>query len=351
MCGLTILPSAAAEVASQKNTCCSGGPFRKAHQTVFILMSPTIRKMTVTMTTDRNGKMIAPGNQVFNVSKQEALPSGTASPSSATGRTARGDEHIAQNVMYGAGWLWTGISFLVAAILWELTAHFLITNRIFFVPLAAIVTRAVQLWESHELQNHILVSSIEFGGGFALAIVGGMAFGLMLAGSRILRNFFEPWVSMLYATPIIALGPLFILWLGIGVASKIAIVFLTAVFPILINTVAGLATTDPMLIDVARSFGATKGQIYRKIRIPAAAPFIIAGLRLSVARALVGVVVAELFGARAGLGFLILTSAQNFDTAALFLGVIIFAIAGAVSIGLLNWLEASFKRFRPELGE
>jgi len=92
-----------------------------------------------------------------------------------------------------------------------------------------------------------------------------------------------------------------------GVASKIAIIFLTAVFPIIINTVTGLTTTDRNLIEAARSFGATPMQIQFKVRVPGALPFIIAGLRLGVARALVGVVVAELFGARAGLGFLILT--------------------------------------------
>jgi NitT/TauT family transport system permease protein len=242
--------------------------------------------------------------------------------------------------------LWTGISFLTAAILWELTAQFLITDRILFSPLGSIVLKAIELWQSGELQTHIRISFIEFAGGFSLAIAAGTALGIVLAGSRLLRDFFEPWVSMLYATPIIALGPLFILWLGIGVASKIAIVFLTAVFPILINTIAGLTATDRTLVDVARSFGATKAQIYLKIRIPAATPFIIAGLRLSVARALVGVVVAELFGARAGLGFLILTSAQSFDTAALFLGVIIFAIAGVASVSLLKWLEASLASYR-----
>src|SRR5215204_1707552 len=138
----------------------------------------------------------------------------------------------------------------------------------------------------------------------------------------------------------IALGPLFILWLGIGVASKIAIVFLTAVFPILINTVAGLTNTDRTLIEVARSLGASGQQIYTKVRLPASLPFIIAGLRLSVARALVGVVVAELFGARAGLGFLILNAAQAFDTAGLFVGVIVLAVAGVISVELLKWIEA-----------
>jgi ABC-type nitrate/sulfonate/bicarbonate transport system permease component len=264
------------------------------------------------------------------------------------GRRAAADEGLPAGEVRRHGWLRTGLSFLTAAILWELTAQFLITDRILFSPLGAIALKAAELWQSGELQTHIWISFIEFAGGFSLAIAAGTALGVALAGSRLLRDFFEPWVSMLYATPIIALGPLFILWLGIGVASKIAIVFLTAVFPILINTIAGLTMTDRTLIDVARSFGATQAQIYLKIRIPAAAPFIIAGLRLSVARALVGVVVAELFGARAGLGFLILTSAQSFDTAALFLGVIIFAIAGVASVSLLNWIEASFASYRAQ---
>jgi NitT/TauT family transport system permease protein len=293
-------------------------------------------------TTDRTGE-IGPQNQAFNLSDQGASPGGKASSSGIVGTAASGDEILAKGAAYGAGWLWTGLSFLTAAVLWELTAHYLVTSPILFVPLCAVATRAVELWDSGELQTHIWVSFIEFASGFALAIAAGVALGIVLAGSRILRSLFGPWVSMLYATPVIALGPLFILSLGIGVASKIAVVFLTAVFPIVINTVAGLTATDPALVDVARSFGATEAQIYRKIRIPAAAPFIIAGLRLSVARALVGVVVAEMFGARAGLGFLILTSTQNFDTAALFLGVIIFALAGTVFVGLLNWLESSFR--------
>jgi NitT/TauT family transport system permease protein len=156
---------------------------------------------------------------------------------------------------------------------------------------------------------------------------------------------------MLYAMPIIALGPLFILWLGIGIGSKIAIVFLTAVFPILINTVTGLTNADRILIEVARSFGANSFQIYTKVRMPAALPFIIAGLRLSVARALVGVVVAELFGARAGLGFLIVNAAQSFDTAGLFVGVIVLAIAGVVSVELLKWIEAVLAPWRRQEGE
>lgn len=243
------------------------------------------------------------------------------------------------------------VSFGIAIALWELCARVFVANNLFLTPLSTVAVRAVELSSTGELQNHIYVSFVEFIGGFSLAVVVGIMLGVILAEFSLIRDLVDPWVSMLYATPIIALGPLFILWLGIGIVSKIAIVFLVAVFPILINTVSGLTTTDRTLIEVAQSFGANAKQIYTKVRMPSAIPFIIAGLRLSVARALVGVVVAELFGARAGLGFLILNSAQSFDTAGVFVGVIILAIAGVVSVELLKWIEFRLAPWRDQENE
>jgi NitT/TauT family transport system permease protein len=156
----------------------------------------------------------------------------------------------------------------------------------------------------------------------------------------------DPWVSMLYSTPIIALGPLFILWFGIGMSSKVAVIFLVVVFPVLLNAFVGLSTTDLGLIEAARSFGATTAQVFSKVRFPAALPFIVTGLRLGVARGLVGVVVAELFGAKAGLGYLILISAQTFDTAALFVGVLILAFTGVVAVEILKWIERQLAPWR-----
>jgi len=243
------------------------------------------------------------------------------------------------------------VSFAIAIVLWEFCARVLVANNLFFTPLSDIAVRSVELWSTGELQNHIYVSFIEFAGGFALAVALGILLGVVLAEFPLVRGLVDPWVSMLYATPIIALGPLFILWLGIGVISKSSIVFLVSVFPILINTVSGLTTTDKVFIEVAESFGANARQIYVKVRMPAALPFIVAGLRLGVARALVGVVVAELFGARAGLGFLILNSAQSFDTAGVFVGVIILAIAGVLSVELLKWLEFKLAPWRHQESE
>lgn len=243
--------------------------------------------------------------------------------------------------------LWRGVAGLLAVtILWELAARFVVANPLFLSSPSDVVVRGAQLWSEGELPTHIWVSFQEFAWGFGLAAALGILGGIVLAEWRVLREFADPVISLLYATPLIALGPLFILWMGIGIVSKVAIIFLTAVFPIVINTVSGLTTVDPTLIDVSRSLGASSPQTYRKVRLPSALPFIIAGLRLSVARALVGVVVAELFGARAGLGFMIVNSAQSFDTSAVFLGVIILAAAGVTAVELLKLLEARLAPWR-----
>ncbi len=258
------------------------------------------------------------------------------------------------------GWLgairpstWRGIvSILAVIVLWEVAARTVVKNPLFFAPLTAVVARTIELWRAQELQVHIWTSFLEFTLGFIIASVVGIGAGVMMATSKTVRDLLDPWVSMLYSTPIIALGPLFILWFGIGVSSKVAVIFLVVVFPVLLNSFVGLSTTDLNLIEAARSFGATTAQVFSKVRFPAALPFIVTGLRLGVARGLVGVVVAELFGAKAGLGYLILISAQTFDTAALFVGVLILAFSGVIAVEILKWIERQLAPWRfQESGE
>ena len=247
---------------------------------------------------------------------------------------------VPRSVLFGV----TGL--LAVAVAWEIAARFVVANPLFLSSPTDVVARGVALWADGELQTNIWVSFQEFVWGFGLSAVVGILGGICLAEWRMLRQFVDPVISLMYATPLIALGPLFILWMGIGIGSKIAIIFLTAVFPIVINTVSGLTTVDATLIDVSRSLGATSPQTYHKVKLPSALPFIVAGLRLSVARALVGVVVAELFGARAGLGFMIVNAAQSFDTPAVFLGVIILAATGVTAVELLKWLELRMAPWR-----
>jgi ABC-type nitrate/sulfonate/bicarbonate transport system permease component len=242
---------------------------------------------------------------------------------------------------------WRGaLSILLAAALWEVIARVVVNNPLFFSPLSAVLSRGVALWASGELQKDVITSFQEFAVGFLIASALGIVMGMVMASSETVRDLVDPWVSMLYSTPTIALAPLLILWFGIGLVSHVAVVVLVVVFPVLINTYTGLANTEQNMIDVARSYGANRLQIFTKVRFPAALPFIIAGLRQGVARGLVGVVVAELFGARAGLGFLILVSAQTFDTAGLFAGVLILAGAGVLSVELVKMLERRMAPWR-----
>jgi NitT/TauT family transport system permease protein len=236
--------------------------------------------------------------------------------------------------------IWRGaLSLLLAAVLWELTARYVVQSTLFFAPLSAVVESMAKMWADGTLQNDIFVSLQTFIVGFVTASVVAILVGVIMASSEILRDFLDPWISAMYSTPFIALAPLFTLWFGIGLLAHSAVVFVVVFFPVLINTFAGLTTTDAVLIEVIRSFNASKIQIFLKVRFPSALPFVIAGLRLGVARGLVGVVVAEMFGSSAGIGYRILVSGQAFDTAALFVGILILALAGVVGVELIKVLE------------
>jgi NitT/TauT family transport system permease protein len=211
---------------------------------------------------------------------------------------------------------------------WEILARTVLTNRLFFAPPSEVALAAMHLWQTGELQRHIWVSFSELIYGVLIAIFVGTAIGIVVGVSQRVREYTEIYITALYATPLVAVAPLLILWLGIGMASKVAVVFLTAVFPILINTVSGVRATEALLIEVAQSFCATRGQIIAKVMLPSALPFVLTGIRLAIGRGIVGVVVGEVFGSQAGLGFLILTSGQTFDVPTLFTGIITLAIAG-----------------------
>ncbi|MBI4319378.1 MAG: ABC transporter permease [Chloroflexi bacterium] len=237
-------------------------------------------------------------------------------------------------------------SFVIIAILWEVIGRYVITNEALFVPFSSIGAAFTKLMSTGELQKHVQVSVTEFLLGVGVAAAVGVASGAVLAVKDTLRDYIDPVISVLYSTPTVALAPLFILGLGIGLESKAAVVFLVTVIPVIINTVAGIRATEQDFIEAARSFGASELQIFQKILIPAALPFIITGLRLGVGRGIVGVVVAELFGARAGLGLLILSTSQSFDPAGLFVAILLLAFAAVTVISILQWLEAAVAPWR-----
>jgi NitT/TauT family transport system permease protein len=239
------------------------------------------------------------------------------------------------------------ISLVVVLAAWELTGRYILTNQLFFVPVSRVIAALIDLAETGELERDFAASFIAIFYGMVLAVIVGIAFGILIGASRAVSDYTEPYLNALYSTPLVAIAPLLILWLGIGVASKIGVVFLISVFPIIISTASGVRDVDRNFIDVAKSFGATKSQIVWRVLVPAALPFVLTGVRLAIGRAIVGVVVGELFGANAGLGYLIYTSGQTFDVPNLFAGVVSLAFAGVALTWALQKLEDYFLRGRP----
>ncbi|MCC6609767.1 MAG: ABC transporter permease [Burkholderiales bacterium] len=229
---------------------------------------------------------------------------------------------------------------------WELIGRFLVANSLFLATPLQAVEALGNMWIGGELQRHIWSSTQEFVIGFLIGSASGIAIGLAIATSRNAAAIFNPWVAGLYSTPIVALAPLMILWFGIGIWSKVAVVISVVVFPVMVNTESGIRATSPHLIEVARSLCATRWQIFAKVSIPSAMPYILAGLRLGIGRGLIGVVIGEFFGARAGVGYLIVQSAEAFNMPAMFAGVIIFAAAGIGLTAAFQALEHWLLRWR-----
>ncbi|MGH7845226.1 MAG: ABC transporter permease [Candidatus Binatia bacterium] len=234
---------------------------------------------------------------------------------------------------------------------WELTGRtFELVNPMFMSAPSLIFNAAVQLFASGEIWNDLRVSGIEFFWGYVLSVAVGIPFGIAVGWYKRLSYIFDPFINALYSTPRVALLPLVIIWLGIGIISKVGIIFLGAVFPILISVRDGVKTTPYNLLNAAKSFGASEWQLFKSVVLPSTVPFLISGLRLGVGRALIGIMVGELYAATAGIGFMITVAGATFQTDKVFVGVLIFAISGMISMELLGRLEKRFDKWRPKVG-
>jgi NitT/TauT family transport system permease protein len=245
----------------------------------------------------------------------------------------------------------TGLASVILGIaLWEVVARAFF-SPLFLPPPSAVWSRALELIRDGTLWEDISASGRSYLLGLLIAIMAGATIGIAMAASRTLRDILDPWVAFLNATPTIALAPLFILILGLGLSSKVAICAIVMLFPILLNTYYGLTGTDAQLVETARSYSARTWQVYWMIKFPMAVPSFVAGLRIAAAHGLVGVVVSELFGARAGIGLLIQESAETFDTAGLFVGICVLGIAGVLVTYALIFAEKRVGKWRPKEGE
>lgn len=239
------------------------------------------------------------------------------------------------------------ILLIVFLIMWEVIPSLGLVKPL-FTSSPTRIFRAAQWLLVNGLWHDILVSGAEFWAGFILAIVLGIPLGICLGWYRRLQLMLDPFVSALYTIPRVALLPLLILWLGIGIESKIAVVFLGAFFPILVNIMAGMRTIDESLLKCAQAFGANDRQIFITLALPSVVPFIIAGIRLGVGRGLVGIVVGELVASTAGIGHMMSVAGATFQTDKVFVGIILLVGFGLLLAELLKRIEARFETWRPE---
>ena len=187
-------------------------------------------------------------------------------------------------------------------------------NPMFMSSPSFIWKAAVELFSSGEIWNDLRVSGIEFIGGYLLSIAVAIPLGVLIGWNKKASAIFDPFVNAMNATPRVALLPLVIIWLGIGIMSKVGIIFLGAVVPVIVNARDGVKTTPSTLLNAARSFGATEWMVFKSVVMPATLPFILSGLRIALGRALVGVMVGELYAATAGIGFMITVAGATFQT-------------------------------------
>jgi NitT/TauT family transport system permease protein len=234
-------------------------------------------------------------------------------------------------------WLITVASLTAVLLLWQYFGQFI--DPVFGSYPTQIAAAFVELARSGKLCTALLESLRPFVVGYGLAIALGVPLGLVIGRFRVLEAALGIYVTAGYAMPLVALVPLLVLWLGLGFAVKAAIVFLMSLFPICINTWLGVNAVPKTLIEVGKSFVAPNSVILRRIILPATLPYIMAGIRLAVGRAVVAMVIAEFFTSISGLGAIIITSANNFDTATTFVPIIIIMLMAVALNFLIGLVE------------
>jgi NitT/TauT family transport system permease protein len=238
------------------------------------------------------------------------------------------------------------VSFTVILLAWEAAVRVGWLNPFFTSQPTAIAAALAREARSGELARSTSVSLREFGAGFGAAIVVGLSLGVVAGWFRTVDYALDPFIWFIYSAPLIAFYPLFVLWLGLGTHTVIAISFLLSVTPITVNTATGIRNLSPTLLLAARSFGARPHDVLWKVALPASVPMIVAGLRLGVGRALTGVVIAELFVPSGGLGSSIAYNAGLLRTTNMLASLMVIVVLGVICTQGLSAIEARFDSWR-----
>ena len=231
-------------------------------------------------------------------------------------------------------WIVYFSTFIIFIVFWEILGH--LTNPVLFAPLSRVISEYPELISSGKLPKAMLTTISAMLLGYFTASVTGILFGLWWGRSRFLQDIVEPYLNALYALPRVALIPLVIVWIGIGFWGRFFIIFYGTVFDTMINTYTGVRSTEKTLLEVGKYFGANERNLFLHIIIPYSVPFIMAGLRLGLGRALVGVIVAEMFLQMVGMGGLILVFGETHRIASMLAVVILLSIMGILFTELIK---------------
>jgi len=234
------------------------------------------------------------------------------------------------------------IFFLALLALWELLVEIIKVPAFILPPPRDLYTAFVDKF--YILYKHALITFLEAVGGFALSFILGVGFAISVVYSRHLHNTLYPLIVILYAMPKSAFAPLMVIWIGYGLFSKMAIAFLVAFFPIVVNTVLGLKEVEPELLDLARINKGSQFDIFRKIRLPNSLPYMFAGVKVALVLSVTGAIVAEFVAANEGLGYLILQANYSLDTA---LALVILLILALLSLTLFMGVEILQRKMAP----
>jgi NitT/TauT family transport system permease protein len=244
--------------------------------------------------------------------------------------------------------LWLGLcSVFFFVFAWELTLTYIFpVNPFFFTKPSLIATAFKEQIQGAKLWHDLAVSSQAFIWGFSFAVIVGIPVGLVMGWRRRVEYSLDPFLTALYASPLVALAPMFIIVFGVGVLGKAALVFLLSVFPFVFNTFAGVKSTDSLLINVIRSFGGGEKDLYLKVILPSTLPYIIAGARLAIGRGLVGIIVGEFYAASEGIGFAISQAGDTYRLPEMFVGIFILSLIAVALTELMRKLELTIAPWR-----
>lgn len=241
------------------------------------------------------------------------------------------------------------VSVTLFIILWELVSRKGWISPLFISSPTAIIKALIVMIQDPTFWHHMKVSGYEFGAGFLLAMIVGIPMGVFSGWNYYFYSLVNPFISGLYVTPKVTLLPVIIIAFGIGVESKIVIVFLMAFFPIVMSAQKAMKTLDQNLIKAARTFTATELQIFKTIALPSTVPFLLTGIRLGIGQGLIGVVVGEMFAATAGIGFQLTSYGQNLQTDRMFVGVLVITLTGILLTTILGLIEKRFSAWKPDI--